>query len=357
MRIKASTPEKQRPPQHITEPSLWSKKTTGSSNGPLEWWYRMAAPDEPEDSTARDRELVRTGRLSSIILLITFCFGLAQLPNALNSLNHLFLLILLIAMAINIGALIFNRQGRVRVVGAVMVVVVEAAFILVVITSPTGLSSRSLTTFYSLVLTELIAVSLLPPKSVFLVTLCNAVFTWAAISFLPHTPDLRIMTPSSYYSALAGPIVMQLIVALVTYLWTEGASEAIARAEQVAALERALADRDRAEAEQKQQLEHGIQQILQTHVQAANGNFEARAPLARENVLWQVAYGLNNLLARLQRATQSEHELQRTGIEAARLIQAVRQAKVQRYPIQAQKSGTALDPLVQELTGNYIGQR
>lgn len=357
MRIEASTPGSKRYPHNTSESSLWHTQTTGPSKGPLAWWYSVAAPDEPEKSTPRDRELVRAGRLSSIILLITFCFGLAQLPNALSSLNHLFLIILLIAMAINIGAIIFNRQGRVRAVGAVMVVVVEAAFILIVSTSPTGLSARSLTTFYSLVLTELIAVSLLPPRSVFLMALCNGTFTWLAISFLPHTSDLKIATPSSYYSALAGPIVIQLIVALITYLWVEGAREAINRAEQVAALERALAERDRAEAEQKQQLEQGIQQILQTHIQVANGNFEARAPLARENILWQVAYGLNNLLARLQRTTQSEHELQRTGVEAARLTEAVRNAKVKRSPVQAHKSGTLLDPLAQELVGHYIGQR
>ncbi len=357
MRIEASVSADKRQPHNATGSSLWSKQNAGLRRGPLEWWYSMAAPSEPENSTSQDRERVRAGRLASIILLITFCFGLAQVPNALNSTNHLFLVILLTAMAINIGALVLNRQGNVRTVGVLMVFVVEAAFISIVATSPLGLSSRSLTTFYSIVLTELIAVSLLPPKSVFLVALCNATFTWAALSFLKHTPDLIISTPSSYYSALAGPLVMQFIVALVTYLWVEGARQAIERAEQVAALERALAERDRAEAEQKQQLELGIQQILQTHIQAANGNFEARAPLARENILWQVAYGLNNLLARLQRATQSEHELQRTGTEAARLTEAVRSAKVRRQPVQVQKSGTLLDPLAQELAGNYIGQR
>ncbi|HEY1349419.1 MAG TPA: hypothetical protein VGF67_07340 [Ktedonobacteraceae bacterium] len=357
MRIEASTPGSKRHPQNSRELSLWSQQASDSRKGLLEWWYGIAAPDEPENSTPQDREVARAGRLSSIILLITLGFGLVQLPNALNSPNHLFLLILLVAMAINIGALLFNRRGKVRVVGAVMVVVVETAFILVVVTSPTGLSSRSLTTFYSMVLTELIAVSLLPPRSVFLVALCNGFFTWVAISFLPHTADLKIATPASYYGALAGPLIMQLIVALVTYLWVEGAREAIARAEEVAALERALAERDRAEAEQKQQLEQGIQQILQTHIQVANGNFEARAPLARENILWQVAYGLNNLLARMQRATQSEHELQRTGVEAARLTEAVRTAKAKRYPVQVQKSGTLLDPLAQELAGNHIAQR
>src|SRR5581483_437427 len=212
MRIEASVSTDKSQFQNGTGSPLWSKQGSGLRRGPLEWWYKMAAPGEPENSTSQDRERVRAGRLASIILLITFCFGLAQVPNALNSTNHLFLVILLIAMAINIGALIFNRRGNVRAVGTVMVIVVEAAFILIVSTSPSGLSSRSLTTFYTLVLTELIAVSLLPPRSVFLVALCNGTFTWAAISFLKHTSDLNITTPSSYYSALAGPLVIQLIV-------------------------------------------------------------------------------------------------------------------------------------------------
>lgn len=337
------------------KPSLWNEQP-GSRTGLMEWWYQLAAPEEPQNATPQDRERIRAGRLSSIILLMTFCFGLAQLPNALSSVNRLFLIIVLAAMCINVGAFILNRRGQVVAVGIVMVMVVELAFIIVVVTSPTGLTSRSLTTFYLLVVTELIAVSLLPPKSVFLVALCNALFTWAAISFLHHTADLIISTPATYYGALAGPLVLQIIVALVTYLWARGAQQAIDRAERVAALERALAERDRDAAEQKEQLEQGIQQILQTHIQAANGNFNVRAPLARENVLWQVAYGLNNLLARLQRATQSEHELQRTGAEVTRLIDIVRNARARRHPIQAPKSGTVLDPLAQELTGSYISQ-
>jgi hypothetical protein len=211
--------------------------------------------------------------------------------------------------------------------------------------------------FDLMILTELMAVSLLPPKSVFLATLCNCLFTWAAISFLPRAADLTIATPSAYYGALASPLVLQIIVALVTYLWVQGARQAIERAEQVAALERALAERDRAAVEQKQQLEHGIQQILQTHVQAANGNFDARAPLAQDNVLWQVAHSLNNLLVRLQRATQSENDFQQTRIEVVRLTEAVRYAKRSRRPLQQiPRSGTILDPLAQELTGTSINQ-
>ncbi len=341
--------------QNTRKSSLWNEQDTGSSKGLLEWWYKLAAPEEPQNATPQDRERVRAGRLSSIMLLIMFCFGLAQLPNALTSTNHFFLVILLVAIAMIIGIFIFNRRGQVIAAGIVLVIVVEAAFILIGITGR-PLAAGSLTIFYLVVVTELIAVSLLPPKSVFLVAFCNAAFTCGTIFFKPHDATLVLVTSANYYSALASPFALQLIVALVMYLWVQGARQAIERAERVAALERALAERDREVAEQKQQLDQGIQHILQTHIQAANGNFSARAPLAKENVLWQVAYGLNNLLARLQRATQFEHELQRTEGEAVRLVDAVRRAKTMRRPIQVPKSGTLLDPLAQELMGNYLNQ-
>jgi hypothetical protein len=70
------------------------------------------------------------------------------------------------------------------------------------------------------------------------------------------------------------------------------------RAEEIAALEHTMA-------EQKRQLDLGIQQILQTHVRVANGDYGARAPLSQDNVLWQIAHSLNNLLNRLQRAVQA----------------------------------------------------
>lgn len=358
MHMGTSNPLDSDPSKSTNQAAGWSAQGASVSGGLLEWWYRLAAPQEPANATARDREMVRAGRLSSIILLLMLCFGFSLLPTALNSMNanHLFLLILLVAMVINVGAFFINRQGKVVLVGVLTVISVETAFILVVLTSPLGLSTRSLTTFELIILTELMAVSLLPPKSVFLAMICNCLFTWAAITFMHHTADLILSPASVYYSTLASPLALQIIVAIVTYLWVQGARQAITRAEHVAELERSLSERDREVAEQKVQLEQGIQLILQTQIQAANGNFEVRAPLARDNVLWQVAYSLNNLLSRLQRATQAEGELQRLGLEVGRLVEAVRNSRVRRRPVQASRSGTALDPLVQELNGNSVSQ-
>jgi len=358
MSVETSNSPSWKKPENVDDLSSEGGQGTRSPRGFMTWWYQLAAPAEPEHATAEDRERVRAGRLSSIILLMSFVFGLSQLPNALVSPNPYFLIVLLISMAINIGAFVVNRQGKVLAAGIIQVIVVELAFILIVASSTRGISSRTLTVFHLMVLTELLAVSLLPPKSVFLAFLANALFTWAAITFLPRTVDLVLTTSSAYYSALASPLALQGTVALVTYLWVQGARQAIARAERTALLEHALAERDRLAAEQKQQLEEGIQQILQTHIQAANGNFEARAPLAKENILWQVASALNTLIARLQRTIHAEQELQRTKTAALQLTEVIHQAKRRQQPVvRLQKSGTILDSLAQELTETSIHPR
>lgn len=322
----------------------------------MEWWYSKAAPIEPQNSTPHDREAVRVGRLSSVILFIMFCFGISLLPNAIFSANHFYLPIVLIAMSITFATLLLNRKGKAIAAGIIMVCMLELAFLMVTLTSPGGLSIRNLSTFDLITLTELVAVSLLPPKSVLPVTIYNVIFTWAVITFFPKSADFPILNTPTYYGILIRPITLQIIVAIITYLWVQGATRAIARAEMVAALERGMAEKDRIIADQKQQLDQGIQQILQTHIQVANGNFNARAPLAQENVLWQVAYNLNNLLARLQRSAQSEQELQQTKMQAAHMLEAVHSARMKRHPIRVSKGGTCLDQLAQELSDNYIGQ-
>ena len=130
---------------------------------------------------------------------------------------------------------------------------------------------------------------------------------------------------------------------------------------------------------QKQELEDGIQQILETHVHVANGDFTTRAPLTQDHLLWQIAYSLNNLLARLQRLSQAEAELQQTKlefrqqigstqahaqqikaelqqiyVETQHLVETLRDAKMRERPIRVYSSRTLLDPLCRELAGNYL---
>ena len=104
-------------------------------------------------------------------------------------------------------------------------------------------------------------------------------------------------------------------------------------------------------ADQKRQLDIGIQQILQTHVRAANGDYSARAPLGQDNILWQIASSLNNLLSRLQRSGQAEHQLRRTDEEIRRLAAAIDDAQAGRKPIWPAPTGTAADLILERIRG------
>jgi hypothetical protein len=122
----------------------------------------------------------------------------------------------------------------------------------------------------------------------------------------------------------------------------------------VAALEHAYAA-------QRQQLEVGVQQILQTHVRIANGDYSARAPLTQDNVLWQIAVSLNNLVTRLrtsnQEAGQAAYELARQNDEIQRLAAALRDLQANRRPVWPAPTGTAVDQLILILSGRSRPQQ
>jgi len=115
-------------------------------------------------------------------------------------------------------------------------------------------------------------------------------------------------------------VLIAFFAAFIGWLGARSVDAAIARAdraEEIAALEHTIAA-------QKRALEEGINQILATHVRVANGDLNARAPLARDNVLWQVASALNTLLSRFQ---QMQRELQQMQRETARLARATLAAR------------------------------
>ena len=200
------------------------------------------------------------------------------------------------------------------------------------LTSPMGLDVANLPVFDVLIVSELIAVSLLPAVSVFPIALINILFIIAVILFQPHTPALSMLLASGMaLDVIAQPIALQIIVALVTYLWVRSAQRAIARADRA----EEIAELQRREAERSHQLETGIQQLLQTQVRAANGDLTARTNLSQDNLLWKVGVSLNMLLTRLQKsgreASRAEYENQQLRREVARLTEYVSEVRADRH--------------------------
>lgn len=320
---------------------------------PLKLWYRFTTPAEPpSNASIEEREAVRRARLTSTILLILIMTLLLISPITITHPNHILPILLLVALLVAGGAVLLNRFGKVVIAGTLIVTTINLAFAISLLTTPGGLAAYNLPTFDLLVISELLAVSLLPAGTVFVVGGINSLFIWGVLTYQHRAPDLAYLFAHSGYSLIIRPIVLQIIVAVVAYLWVRSAMQAIVRADRaevIASLQHAIAQQEHTVAQQKRQLDLSIQQIVDTHVRVANGDMDARVPLNNDNVLWQVAGSLNNLLARLQRLRQDAYELQQLKEQINYLTAAARQAQATQQPVRFSRSGTALDPLLIEL--------
>lgn len=310
------------------------------------WWLRITSAGwEYAAQTVEERDLARRSRLASWVILGLLVTDVVLVPGGIAVKTTLAAVI-----AGFIGLLIaalLNRQGHVSAAGTVIVLVISCAFIYVMAYLPGGLSLVYLPTFDLLVISTVVAASVLPRVWVFGVAALNIGLVVGDFVLQPHAPDVaRAVHTYGAVSLVVRPIALQIIVAAVAYLWVRGTGDAIRRADRA----EELADLEHTIADQKRQLDVGIQQILQTHVRAANGDFSARAPLGQENILWQIAASLNNLLSRLQRAGLAEHQLHRTEEELRRLAAAIDDAQAGRRPIWPAPTGTAADMILDRIT-------
>ena len=320
-----------------------------------DWWFRLTAPKELENATFAQREAVRQGKLASLTIVFISIYTLLPLPIALLQGNAGFLVVLIITLLINAFALfVLNRKGHLIAAGLLIMVVLDAGFALTFLSLPHGLSTTYLPAFDLMAAALMVVVAFFPPVSVFLVMGINVLFIVLWLYLGPHTADITHLLQTAPYSIIYPPVGLHLFEAALAFFWVTSAKNAIAnldRTEEIVALERREIEQQEQQIVLKRQLEEGIQLIQQTHVQVANGNFSARAPLTKENVLWQIAYSLNNLLARLERYGQLQREMNRTQEAANFLVEAVRQAKINKQPIQLPaRTGTVLDALIVELT-------
>jgi hypothetical protein len=338
------------------EKKKWSINETGEhealkeKKGLIAWWYKSTAqPDAPANATFAQREAVRKSHLLSTIVFWLLLIFILFIPACFVLPNH-YVIFADLGMVIVCGiALLLNRAGKPEAAGLLLTVAFELALTMVIFTTQ-PLDEPSIQQYELYVFGELLCVSLLNPRSVFVMMFFNIAVITASLLWQPHTAMLAYDLKTQLIPMLVRPIGVQLLVAFVSYLWVKGTIKAIARAdraEKIAQLEHELA-------EQKQKLEEGIQQILQTHVAIANGNLDARAPFTQDNVLWQIARALNTLLVRLQRAFQAEKQLQRVVQAVNTTVSAIQQAEEMHQMPRISLTRTEIDPLIIALQGKTL---
>jgi hypothetical protein len=274
----------------------------------LQRWYRIASPPEPPASASfEQRERFRRGRTGSQVALTVLIVCISAFPAAFRGTNLFLAVILTVGLLAIFAAIALNRMGYVTQAGILVAAAITASPATDILTTPGGLSPAVLPVFSILVLPLMCVVSLLPAWWVFVFAIGNSLFTLYAMTLMPHSAELNALLKVSFVSIVTPIILSQLIVSVVAYLWVTGAVHALRRAdraEEIAKLEHALAVNAEITAQQKEQLETSIQKIVETHTRVANGDLDARVPLTKDNVLWQVSSTLNNFLSRLQRSRQ-----------------------------------------------------
>lgn len=270
------------------------------------------------------REKTQRKQVVSAVLLVIIVFQLANLPGALMMHSFMAMGTVLLGLLLCGVAVLFNQLGKLTIVSLLLILVVDLGCGLMLLTSPMGLDVSDLQTFDVLIVSELIAVSLLPPVSVFPVALSNILFIVAVFAFQPRTPALHmVLTSDMAYNVVMQAISLQVIVAVVSYIWVRSAFYAIARASRAEEIVQLQAR----EAERTRQLDAGSEHLLHVLVRAANGDRMVRAELSQDNVLWRVGNGLNLLLTRLRRNNQTEYENLRLRDANARLSQRVYESR------------------------------
>ena len=318
----------------------------------LQRWYALTAiPEVPLNASFAQREAVRKSHLSSSVLFFFTIVVVALLPACYFVPYPSYFRVELGLTISCIFGLILNRKGFTFAAGTVVTAAgIVALTVAIFTTVPFDESALQLFDMY--IIAELLAVSLLPIGSVFLVAIAGVAVVFVTLFMLPHTAALNYDLSTRFLIIVSRPVGIMFMGAGVSYILAQHLTSAIrraSRAEAIAKLEHALA-------EQSAALQHGVQQILETHVAVANGNYGARAPLAEDNLLWQISRALNTLLVRHQRAVQAEQQLKRVEQAVANYIAIIRQArKFQQQPILPFER-SYLDPLVAEMQGMTFGR-
>lgn len=284
-----------------------------------------------QESIQRARNEIRRQQVVTFILFVIFLYQIISLPGAIMMKSSLNIAAVILGILLCGIAMMFNRWGQVTIVSILLICVVDLGCGLMLLDSPMGLDVSSLPVFDLLVVSELIAASLLPTISIFPVAGSNILFIVGMIVFMPPSPEFTMMMHSNMaYDMLMQPISLQIVVAAITYMWVRSALRAATRAdraEEIAELQQVKAKLQQSEIEQKRLLDVGIQELLRVLVQSSNGKV-LRINLSQDHVLWKVGNSLNLLLTRLHRAQQIEQENQQLRFQLLQLRERVYRAEL-----------------------------
>lgn len=320
----------------------------------LIWWYQLSLPRHTPNVTPIERERVRYARLTSNFTLLILVASILLLPlSVINTFNSSSSILAFISLGIVLTSVIFSKLGLNVVAASLLVLNTIIQVSGTMLTNP--LDPSMIPIFDVLVIPVILSGALMPPAAALVTGGANSAIILLIAAFQPHTAYYAQMSKLGSYSItlIALPVTIQLLVAVITFVIMRSLQATIRRAdraEEIVSLQQEVAQHERAEAKNQQQLAEGISIISQVHTAIANGNLDARVPLHAEHVLWQVAIPLNNLLNRVQHWKEHAEQHERTQTAVAQIVAELQRAQIQHVPVRLpQHTGTPIDPLLIEM--------
>jgi hypothetical protein len=324
----------------------------------VNWWLRYTSWgwDQPTFGTLAQRERQRRSRLASWLILGLLAGVIVLSPLALQDARARATLVVWVVGLL--GAVALNRRGWVTLTGVVLVALFSGGLLAANLASPIGLTMGELPNFDAYVVPLVLAATLLPRASIFLVAAGNSLLIVGNYLLQPHnvniTQDAHLYSSATVQtvSFLVRPIAIQLVLGVVAYLWLRGAEEAIRRAdraEELAILEQREVTWARWEAERTVAIEEGVRYLHQTLQEWTRGDVQHTLPRMPGVVLEQLGGELHAFVERYSTALRAEFQLQRMQEEIDRLSAAVdgwMQGHSVDWPAPA---GTPLDRMVEVL--------
>jgi predicted anti-sigma-YlaC factor YlaD len=331
----------------------------------LNWWYTKSLPQRPQATNPLEREQERYARLTAGFLLL-FSSAISPLaaimlffsPASLSARPGAICLICLLLIAWFSGRAGHQRFSAICIIGVTFLAITGPVF-----TDP--LSSALVPLFSIFTISIILTGALLPPVAALITGLASCVYIGlvALFSLNPNTynqgSQVHYQAINTLAIAAILPIVIQIVVAVIVYVIMCNLLAAIRRAdraEEIVALQEALAQYERGRLRDQQQLEEGLEKIAEAHARVANGDYQARVSLNEGDTLWSIAIPLNNLLNRLQ-SWKNEVDLlfvtrQASGYIAEQIRANCQSRQWHNLPL----TRTPLDPIVVEVNKMVKGQ-
>ena len=314
------------------------------------WWLRLASSSPYHSQrTLAGRERARRSDLIAWLTLGVLGVDVIISPIAIDDRQAL-LVYLGFALAL-IVVIALNRAGQIVLAGSLLVAFITGAVFVYNLSSPLGLTLGQLPNYDALAVGVVVAASVLPRASGFVVAAINSGLIVADYLLRPH--NANIIADAALYSSvtqqtislLVRPIALQFVFALIAYLWVRGTDQAIARADRaevIAALEARELERTRT-------LEEGVRYVRQTIAHWAHGELQQRIPRMPLPLLQEMSDDLNGFIVRFASLSNADYHLRRLQEEVSKLTVAFDQWMQGRTAAWPTPSGTALDRVLEIL--------